>query len=103
MLNRALLIATLMGMTVPALAAQQVIETNGMNPGVPPGLDHVVEALCPSGMKVTGGGHQLTAAAQRFIVAGSNPSVDASGWRVRVVNTDNMAQASNLTVYAICM
>ncbi len=82
---------------------ERVLETRG----APPGAFTVVNAACPAGKKVLGGGFQFTGTAGEVTVFQSFPqqSTDASGnpvssWQVGVTNTG--AAASNVTSWATC-
>jgi hypothetical protein len=72
-----------------------------------PGAFTVVNAPCPAGKKIIGGGFQFTGSAGEVTVFQSFPqqSTDAGGnvvfsWQVAVTNTG--AAASNVTSWAVC-
>lgn len=82
---------------------ERVLETRAASPGA----FTVVNAVCPAGKKVLGGGFQFTGSAGEVTVFQSFPqqSTDASGnpvssWQVGVTNTG--ASASNVTSWATC-
>ena len=82
---------------------ERVLETRAASPGA----FTVVNAACPAGKKVLGGGFQFTGSAGEVTVFQSFPqqSTDASGnpvssWQVGVTNTGT--SASNVTSMATC-
>jgi hypothetical protein len=85
-----------------AAASQQVIDHTEKVQSVAPGADVASSAVCPSGMRVTGGGFMQSQSPERYTTASSAPTQNPDGWLVRQVNTSSAAAGAELTAYAIC-
>jgi hypothetical protein len=59
--------------------------------------------ICPSGLKVTGGGYEQTNFNSSMTVQSSFPFADGSGWVVRGQFTLDPYYHVDLTVYAVCV
>jgi hypothetical protein len=68
-------------------------------------FDAVLTVAAPEGKKVIGGGASLTRPpgnAWQFVIAGSYPVDDETGWRAVAANVSGGSQSTVLTVWAIC-
>jgi len=61
-----------------------------------------LDAGCPAGKKVVGGGHNWTNGLTDVWIWQSAALDDASGWRLRG-NVDRAGSPSTITAFAICM